>query len=348
MAMNRHSVQRQRIGPAVRRLRRLKGLTLDQLAEAAAVSPSHLSRLERSQTLPSFPVMAKIADALDVDVNEFVRLEHDVTHLDDELAWYLGMLALPEEANQELFGLTIETRRAFVECLNRLTQFELTPHDVQEQVEQVLAAGDDEGLAALAQLVERAGMDSVGLMRVLLTLSILDGRQSMLIAGPSLLPIVPGNDMLEPYRWAFPGAPLDPSVGQWWRANQQSGSGGSSAEGPSRIVISVQALASGLGAHIARSVRSVIDQDELVEVGITDRQLGTVNLSLAGGFGVAEQLVTRRGAKGGNHVALWVGAERSVAALNQVIDRIWQSLSAAEREPGTVRARLRQLETTQE
>jgi hypothetical protein len=170
----------------------------------------------------------------------------------------------------------------------------------------------------------------------------------MLIAGPSLLPIVPGNDMLEPYRWAFPGAPLDPSVGQWWRANQQSGSGRSSAEGPSRIVISVQALASGLGAHIARSVRSVIDQDELVEVGITDRQLGTVNLSLAGGFGVAEQLVTRRGAKGGNHVALWVGAERSVAALNQVIDRIWQSLSAAEREPGTVRARLRQLETTQE
>src|SRR6185437_15928858 len=213
--MNRHSVQRQRIGPAVRRLRRSRGMTLDQLADAAAVSPSHLSRLERSQTLPSFPVMAKIADALDVDVNEFVRLEHDVTHLDDELAWYLGMLALPDDANQELFGLTIETRRALVDCFNQLSQFELTPHEVQEQIEQAVESGSTESLAELAPLVERSGMDSIGLMRALLTLSMVDGRQSMLIAGPSLLPIAPGNDMLRPYRWAFPDAPLDPSAGQW-------------------------------------------------------------------------------------------------------------------------------------
>jgi transcriptional regulator with XRE-family HTH domain len=348
MTMNRHSVQRQRIGPAVRRLRRLQGLTLDQLAEAAAVSPSHLSRLERSQTLPSFPVMAKIADALDVDVNEFVRLEHDVTHLDDELSWYLGMLALPDEANQELFGLTIETRRALVECLNQLTQIKLTPHDVQEQIDQSVASGGEESIAGLASLIERSGMDSTGLVRALLTLNLVDGRQSTLIAGPSLLPITPGNDLLQPYRWAFPDAALDPSAGQWWRSANEAGSGRSAADRPSRIVISVQALASGLGAAIARSVRSVIDQDELVEVGITDRQLGTVNLALAGGFGVAEQLVTRRGAKGGDHVALWVGAERSVAALDRAIDGIWQSLSAAERDPGTVRARLQQLEAPQE
>jgi transcriptional regulator with XRE-family HTH domain len=347
MAMNRHSVQRQRIGPAVRRLRRLKGLTLDQLAEAAAVSPSHLSRLERSQTLPSFPVMAKIADALDVDVNEFVRLEHDVTHLDDELAWYLGMLALPDEANQELFGLTIETRRALVDCLNQLTQFELTPHDVQEQIEQAIGSGSEATLAELAPLVERSGMDSIGLMRALLTLSMVDGRQAMLIAGPSLLPISQGNELLEPYRWAFPEAPLDPIAGQWWRSAGRSAGGRSSSDRPSRLVISVQALASGLGTTIAHSVRSVIDQDELVEVGITERQLGSVNLALAGGFGVAEQLVSRRGAKGGNHVALWIGAERVVAALDRTIDGIWQSLSSAERDPGTVRARLQQLESPQ-
>lgn len=345
--MNRHAVQRQRIGPAVRRLRRLKGLTLDQLAEAAAVSPSHLSRLERSQTLPSFPVMAKIADALEVDVNEFVRLEHDVTHLDDELAWYLGMLALPDEANHELFGLTIETRRALVDCLNQLTQFELTPHDVQEQIEKAIGSGSEASLAELAPLVERSGMGPIGLMRALLTLSMVDGRQAMLIAGPSLLPISPGNEMLEPYRWAFPEAPLDPNAGQWWRSAGRSAGGRSSPDRPSRIVISVQALASSLGTNIARSVRSVIDQDELVEVGITERQLGTVNLALAGGFGMAEQLVSRRGAKGGNHVALWIGAERTVATLDRAIDGIWQSLSAAERDPGTVRARLQQLETPQ-
>ena len=82
--MKRQTTQRQRIGPAVRRLRRERGLTLDALAEAAHVSPSHLSRLERSQTLPSFPVLAKIAEALEADVNEFVRLEQDVAKLDIE------------------------------------------------------------------------------------------------------------------------------------------------------------------------------------------------------------------------------------------------------------------------
>lgn len=342
--MNRHSVQRQRIGPAVRRLRRLQGLTLDQLAEAAAVSPSHLSRLERSQTLPSFPVMAKIADALSVDVNEFVRLEHDVTHLDDELAWYLGMLALPDDANQELFGLTIETRRALVECFNQLTQFALTPYDVQEQIEQAVGSGSEESLAGLAPLIEHSGMDAIGLMRSLLTLNMVDGRQSFLIAGPSLLPIMPGNDLLGPYRWAFPDAPLDPSAGQWWRSASGSLGGRSSTDRPSRIIISVQALASGLGTEIARSVRSVIDQDELVEVAITERQLGTVNVALGGEFGIAEQLVSRRGAKGEEHVALWIGTERARTALDRTIDRIWQSLSAAERDPGTVRARLQQIE----
>jgi hypothetical protein len=234
-----------------------------------------------------------------------------------------------------------------VECFNQLTQFALTPYDVQEQIEQAVSAGSEESLAGLAPLIERSGMDAIGLVRALLTLNMVDGRQSMLIAGPSLLPITPGNDLLQPYRWAFPDAALDPSAGQWWRSSIQAGSGRSAADRPSRIVISVQALASGLGTTIAHSVRSVIDQDELVEVGITERQLGSVNLALAGGFGVAEQLVSRRGAKGGNHVALWIGAERVVAALDRTIDGIWQSLSSAERDPGTVRARLQQLESPQ-
>jgi DNA-binding XRE family transcriptional regulator len=319
-------------------------MTLDQLAEAAEVSPSHLSRLERSQTLPSFPVMAKIAEALDVDVNEFVRLEHDVTHLDDELSWYLDLWALPDDVNQEFFGLTIEARRALVSCLDRLTVLNLTPYTVQEQVERALVSGgDDPDLATLAPLIERAGMDCVGLTHALYLLNVLVGPQSALIAGPSLLPIVPGNDLLAPYRLAFPSAPLDPFVGQWWRQSNEIGSGRSSAERPSRIVVGVQALASPLGPAIARSVRSIIDQDELVEVAVTERQLGSVNLLISGDHAVAEQLVSRRGAKGSSHVALWLNSARTISSLDAVVSRIWDGISSSERDPATVRERLQEL-----
>ena len=345
--MNRHSVQRQRIGPAVRRLRRSRGMTLDQLAEAAAVSPSHLSRLERSQTLPSFPVMAKIAEALDVDVNEFVRLEHDVTHMDDELGWYLNLLALPDDVNQEFFGLTIEARRALVTCLDRLTMLNLTPYSVQEQVERALdAGGENANLSALAPLIERSGMDCVGLTRALFILNVLVGRQTMLIAGPSLLPITPGNGLVEPYRWAFPSAPLDPLVAQWWQRPNEMIAGRSSIDRPSRLVVSVQALASPLGVAITRSVLSIIDQDELVEVAVTERQLGTVNVLVSGGYGLVEQLVSRRGAKGSSHVALWLSGAQRVSEVEAVVDRTWDSLTSTERDPATVRDRLTQLESS--
>src|SRR5579885_3127138 len=115
--MKRRSTPRQRIGPAVRRLRRQQGLTLDALAAAAEVSPSHLSRLERSQTLPSFPVLAKIAEALGADVNQLVQLEHDVAELDMELERFLDILGIPDEQRAEILVLSIEARRDLV---NRL------------------------------------------------------------------------------------------------------------------------------------------------------------------------------------------------------------------------------------
>ena len=44
--------ERQYIGAEIRRLRLERGMTLDDLAEAAMISASHLSRVERGLTLP--------------------------------------------------------------------------------------------------------------------------------------------------------------------------------------------------------------------------------------------------------------------------------------------------------
>ncbi len=108
----RPGVQRQRIGPAIRRMRRMKGLTLDELASQAGISASHLSRLERGQTLPSFQVLSDIAHVLGADVDDFVRLESEVTTLDAEFQDMLDARGFPEDLQLELLSTSIELRQA--------------------------------------------------------------------------------------------------------------------------------------------------------------------------------------------------------------------------------------------
>lgn len=118
--VQRPIVQRQRIGPAIRRLRRMNGLTLDDLASQAGISASHLSRLERGQTLPSFQVLSDIAHVLGADVDEFVRLETEVTERDAEFREILDARGVPEDIQQELMSSSIELRRALIDIFKEL------------------------------------------------------------------------------------------------------------------------------------------------------------------------------------------------------------------------------------
>lgn len=118
--VQRPIVQRQRIGPAIRRLRRINGLTLDDLASQAGISASHLSRLERGQTLPSFQVLSDIAHVLGADVDEFVRLESEVTERDAEFREILDARGVPEDIQQELMSSSIELRRALMDIFKEL------------------------------------------------------------------------------------------------------------------------------------------------------------------------------------------------------------------------------------
>lgn len=71
---------------AVRMHRLSHGLTLDQLATAAGVTKSYLSKVERGKSSPSIAIAMRIAQALDVDAAEIfaaseessgsVRVEH--------------------------------------------------------------------------------------------------------------------------------------------------------------------------------------------------------------------------------------------------------------------------------
>jgi transcriptional regulator with XRE-family HTH domain len=60
------------IGPRLQQLRKERGLTLDELAAASSVSRSMLSQIERGQANPTLAIVWYLAQALGVELAEFV------------------------------------------------------------------------------------------------------------------------------------------------------------------------------------------------------------------------------------------------------------------------------------
>lgn len=108
---------RQRVGPTLRALRLRSKLSLNDLAERADISPSHLSRIERGLTVPSYDVLDNIATALGSDLNSLRSKEKSARAVDDELRSVFTNLALPEDAQEELLDLSHETRQALADAL---------------------------------------------------------------------------------------------------------------------------------------------------------------------------------------------------------------------------------------
>lgn len=79
------SKTRNSMGPRIRELRIERGMTLDELARAAGISASHLSRLERGQTAPSFKVAADIAREIGVKPSELATIQREQSDVDTQL-----------------------------------------------------------------------------------------------------------------------------------------------------------------------------------------------------------------------------------------------------------------------
>jgi transcriptional regulator with XRE-family HTH domain len=113
---------RQRVGPTLRSMRLRRKLSLNELAEKAVISPSHLSRIERGLTVPSYDVLDNIANALGSDLNSLRTKEKSARAVDDDLQLIFERLTLDKDAQDELLGLSHETRQALAEALIRREQ----------------------------------------------------------------------------------------------------------------------------------------------------------------------------------------------------------------------------------
>ena len=69
-----------RLGVAIGAIRKMKGMSQEQLAEKANISRSHLSVIEATSTVRPFSleVLFNIADALDMDIIEIIEASRNL------------------------------------------------------------------------------------------------------------------------------------------------------------------------------------------------------------------------------------------------------------------------------
>lgn len=109
---------RNSMGPRIRELRMECGLTLDELARRAGISASHLSRLERGQTAPSFKVAADIAREIGVKPSELATIQREQSDVDAALIDALVELGLDMEVAQHICDrISTSARSALVAVL---------------------------------------------------------------------------------------------------------------------------------------------------------------------------------------------------------------------------------------
>lgn len=101
------------LGKRVRELRKERGLSLSELAEAAGIAKSYLSTIERDiHSNPSVHLLAKIAGILEVSLEELVYPQARKTDSLAKQAWYeLFIEALDSGISREELRSMIAVRK---------------------------------------------------------------------------------------------------------------------------------------------------------------------------------------------------------------------------------------------
>jgi transcriptional regulator with XRE-family HTH domain len=90
------------MGPRIRELRQERGLTLAELAKQLGISASHMSRLERGATAPSFSVGAALARELGVTAQELATTNRVQGEVNTQLVAILTEAGLDDAVAREI------------------------------------------------------------------------------------------------------------------------------------------------------------------------------------------------------------------------------------------------------
>jgi len=114
--MDRNNLENIRLGEKLKKYRKAKGLTQEQLAETIDIDTKYLARLEKGFHNPTFNVMKKLAAALEFDLNKISDLSE--TKTPDKL-YTKSLQILNSAQNDEEKKLYLEALQHTQKCLKR-------------------------------------------------------------------------------------------------------------------------------------------------------------------------------------------------------------------------------------
>ena len=235
----------QRIGPALRALRLREGRTLDEIAASCGVSRKYITNIEQGRSEISFPLLLRLAAALEVDPNYFASYQETSSQIENNLKDLLTQIELPPDAIPALLSLSVEAQGALVDGLRWLMLVrDGNPIHENEVVHQILNHGVEASISYILSGVAEFGVDADGFGRMLTQMEELPGDR--LVMSDRLLTITTPNgghiDPVDVFRSIFHSEPRTPSLIRLWAKTLGSAVSDSVQHHESRTIYSLASI----------------------------------------------------------------------------------------------------------
>lgn len=87
------------IGKKIRQMRIERGLSQEALSEKIDISPRHMCTIENGKSIPSIETFVKIANVLEIDINNFFNITPKKTDILREEIYNLVQISTQKELN---------------------------------------------------------------------------------------------------------------------------------------------------------------------------------------------------------------------------------------------------------
>lgn len=95
-------------GMRIKELRVVRKLSQERLSKKAEISSKYMSRIEMGQHFPSFDILTKLANALNVEIKDFFEFAHEAKNV-KELKETISKLL--KETDEEKLRLVVKILR---------------------------------------------------------------------------------------------------------------------------------------------------------------------------------------------------------------------------------------------
>lgn len=125
------------VGARIRRIRKERGLTITQVGQASGLSQSFISQVERDMTMPSVRTLQRLADSLDININELLADERGAVDDGVNGAHVNGAMGRsPTDVSTELQSLLVRRNsRTVLIYHGSPTRYELLAPELKSDVE---------------------------------------------------------------------------------------------------------------------------------------------------------------------------------------------------------------------